>query len=276
MFGAAMYDAVNASASINNPPYTQMNVSVLNDYGYAMGFGVPVGPFVQLGAEGRYIKRSGTQNVYSGGTLASLSTSQITSDATAWGIGYELDIGANFIVPIPGFTYDLSVVWQNVGDTSYQGPSTNHIPSDPANLVVGMAGDLRLPLVTIRPAFDVRHLTEEDIQLWRKFNFGVEVSLPLIDIRGGFSEGYYTYGAGMSFGPIRVDAASYAAELGDYPGQIEDRRYMAQVAIELDLFNFGVDDTRADPKAKGSASGSSSGGSSNSFWGGSTKPKERR
>jgi hypothetical protein len=141
--------------------------------------------------------------------------------------------------------------------------------------VVGMAGDLRLPFVAIRPAFDVRHITDQDMQLFRKFNFGVEISLPLIDIRAGYSEGYLAYGAGMSFGPIRVDGASYGVELGDYPGQIEDRRYMAQVTIELDLGSFGVDDSKSDPKSKSGKGGSSS-GSSNSIWGGTTKLKERR
>lgn len=271
MLGAAVYSSVKTSLAVHNPPYTQLDVNALNDYGYALGFGVPVGPFVQLGMEGRYIKRTGTQNIYSGGSLANLSNDQIVSDLKAWGIGYEFDVGANFLIPIPMATFDFSIVWQNIGDTAFKQDATNHIPSEPANLVIGTAADIRLPLVTIRPALDVRHVTDEDIQLFRKINFGVEIGLPLLDIRGGFSEGYFTYGAGMSFGPIRVDAASYAAELGDYPGQIEDRRYMAQVTIELDVGSFGVDDSKNDPSAKGGKGSSSSSGT-----GGSRRLKERR
>jgi hypothetical protein len=276
MFGAALYNAVNASAVVHNPPYTQIDVDATNDYTYALGFGVPIGPYVQLGAEGRYIKRSGTSYTYSGSDFVTLSNNQIASDILAWGRGYELDVGANFIIPIPQATFDFSLVWQNVGTTTFIQDASNHVPSIPENVIAGMGADIRLPLVTIRPAFDYRYITDNDIQLFRKFNFGVEISLPLIDIRGGFSEGYYTYGAGVSFGPVRVDAASYAAELGDYPGQIEDRRYMAEVTIELDLGHFGVDDSREDPKAKGSGSGSSGSSGSRSIWGGSTRLKERR
>jgi hypothetical protein len=278
MFGAAVYNATSAQAQVHNPPFPEIDVKATNDYTYALGFGVPLGPFVQVGAEGRYIKRTGVSKTYTGADFANLSNNQIASDITAWGRGYELDLGANFLIPVPLATFDFSVVWQNVGNTTFIQDSTNSIPSEPNNLVAGVGADIRLLLVTIRPEFDIRHITDADIQLFRKFNFGVEVSLPLIDIRGGFSEGYYTYGAGMSFGPIRVDAASYAAELGDYPGQIEDRRYMATVSIELDLGNFGVDDSRIDPKSKGSGSGSSgaSGSGSQSIWGGSTRLKERR
>lgn len=281
MFGAAIYDAVNTQFSIHSPPMTDINVNALNDFGYAMGVGVPIGPFVQVGIEGRYIKRSGTVNDYYGADLASLNTSQIKSDLTNWGRGYEFDMGANFLVPTPIFMLDLSVVWQNVGMTTYtQGPG-NNIPADPANLTAGMAAEIRLPLMTIRPAIDYRHALEEDFQMWRRWNLGVEVSLPLISLRGGFSEGYYTYGAGVNLGPIRVDAASYGVELGDYPGQIEDRRYIAQLTIELDIFSFGVDDSRKDMGGSGSgkngsagANGSNGGDSSSVF--GSGRLKERR
>lgn len=270
MLGIVGYDAANAAMAVHNPPYTQLDVNVTNDYAYAVGFGVPIGRNVQLGAEGRYIKRTGTSHTYGGGSLASLDSSQIQSDVLAWGRAYELDLGANFLVPTPGFTFDFSVVWQNVGTTTFKQASTNYIPSIPSNVTAGIAGDLRLPFATIRPAVDMRYISDESVQLFRKFNFGVEISLPLLDIRGGYSEGYYTYGAGVSFGPVRVDAASYAVELGDYPGQMEDRRYMAQITIELDVGDFGVDDTRRD------SHGGDSGSSKNSFWGGSSRLKERR
>lgn len=278
MFGLIAYDAVNASLAVHNPPYTQVDVNVTNDYAYALGFGVPVGPFLQIGAEGRYIKRTGTDYTYSGGTLSSLNTDQIKSDAFAWGIGYQFDLGANVVVPTPGFNFDFSLVWQSVGRTTFKQASTNHIPSIPPNLIAGVAGELNLPFLSVRPAIDMRYINDDSIQLFRKFNFGIEIGLPLIDIRGGFSEGYYTYGAGASFGPVRVDAASYAVELGDYPGQKEDRRYMAQFTVELDVGWFGVDNASSSSANSGARGGGSSNGgsSSGSLWGGSKRLKERR
>ena len=183
------------------------------------------------------------------------------SDLTNWGRGYEFDMGANFLVPTPIFLLDVSAVWQNVGMTTYtQGPGSN-IPADPSNLIAGLAAEIHLPLVTIRPAIDYRYAFDNDIQLWQRFNFGVEVALPLVSVRGGFMEGYYTYGAGVYMGPVRVDAASYAAELGAYPGQMPDRRYIATATIELDIFSFGVDDSKKGMAGSGSGKNGANGSS---------------
>jgi len=65
---------------------------------------------------------------------------------------------------------------------------------------------------------------------------GIEFSWPVLDVRGGFHQGYYSLGAGFDLWLMRVDAATYGVELGAYPGQLEDRRYMMQVTFE-----FGID-----------------------------------
>jgi hypothetical protein len=90
-----------------------------------------------------------------------------------------------------------------------------------------------------------------------------------LDIRGGFREGYYTLGAGVNLGLFRVDAATYGVELGDYPGQIEDRRYVVQFSMELGIGNFSA--TGANSSGSGS-----SGSRSNSLWGGGGHLKQRR
>ena len=118
MFGAMAYDYVNASLQIANPAVTELDTNIINDVGYAVGFGVPLGPFIQFGVEGRYIKRSGTQYNYGAAELAGLNLNQLQSDVTSWGTGYELDSGMNFILPEPIFHPEISVVWQNIGMTS--------------------------------------------------------------------------------------------------------------------------------------------------------------
>jgi hypothetical protein len=282
LFGAAVYDVANLNLGVHNPAYTQLDVNMLDDYGYALGFGIPIGPFMQFGVEGRRVKRTGSQNIYTGASFANLTTTTLQSDITQWGLGYAMDVGMNFIIPSPLVSLDIAASWQNVGNTTYITSSTAHIPTDPANLTVGFAARIDLPLITIRPAVDYRHLTEENYQVMRKLNFGVEVELPLIDIRAGFSEGYYAWGLGVGFGLLNVDVASYGVELGDYPGQIQDRRYMAQVSIDLDIGSFHVsgDGTKksmdSGQEAAGSDGTSGSSSSNSSIWGGSHKLKERR
>ena len=74
------------------------------------------------------------------------------------------------------------------------------------------------------------------MQLGKKVNMGVEFSWPLIDVRAGFHQGYYTLGTSFDLWVMRIDAATYGVELGEFPGQLEDRRYMVQVTFE-----FGID-----------------------------------
>ena len=91
-------------------------------------------------------------------------------------------------------------------------------------------------LMDIRPAIDFRYLKKTEVPLGQRLNFGIEFSWPMLDVRGGFHQGYYTLGAGFDLWLMRVDAATYGGELGQYPGQLEDRRYMLQITFE-----FGVD-----------------------------------
>jgi hypothetical protein len=97
-------------------------------------------------------------------------------------------------------------------------------------------------LIDITPALDYRYANRTDIELGKKIHAGVEVALPLLTLRAGLNQGYYTAGVGLNLGLIHVDAATYGVELGAYPGQQEDRRYVAQFTFQLgfDPGRFGL------------------------------------
>lgn len=270
MFAAAIYNNINGSIAVDNPAYPEINTNVINDYGYTAGFGIPVGPFLQVGFVGRRVKRQGGNRTFRGATVADLDPDAIISELEQWGIGYALDSGANLMIPMPLGNLTMSFVWKNMGRTVYRSDNGSDIPSDDNNIILGMGARLHLPGVTITPEIDYTHLNLTNVQLMRKFNMGVEVGLPLLDLRAGFSEGYYSLGAGVSLGPLRVDAATYGVELGEYPGQKEDRRYMLELSLNLDVGEFSVIDDGTDS----SSSSTSSGGS---FWGGDGgRLKQRR
>ncbi|MCB0384048.1 MAG: hypothetical protein KDD43_01545, partial [Bdellovibrionales bacterium] len=106
-------------------------------------------------------------------------------------------------------------------------------PGDDDDMAIGAALAIDAGLVSVTPALEVKHLNRNDEQLGKKIHLGVELGLPLVDIRAGFYQGYYTLGAGLSLGLLRVDAATYGVEMGEYPGQLEDRRYVVQLTLEL-------------------------------------------
>lgn len=274
MFGFAIYDHADALIRVENPVYPEINTNVINDYGYVAGFGVPLGPFVHVGSNLRYVKRSGARMPYGASLVADLDSDKIYSKLTNWGKGYGADLGVNFVLPAPFFTATVSGVWRNVGGMSFKSDDPNtHIPSEKNDIGVGVALNFNTPLLSIAPAVDVRYLNREDLQLTRKLNFGIEVGIPLLDIRGGFHEGYYTAGLGVNMGLFKVDVATYGVELGDYPGQIEDRRYVLEVTMELGLGGFSAMGGSSD--SKGSSSGGANSGRSKSIWG-AGRLKQRR
>ena len=126
--------------------------------------------------------------------------------------------------------------------------------------MVGAALEIDTLLITVTPSFDYVYADRSDIQVGQKIHAGVEVALPLLRIRAGLNQGYYTAGVGLELGLLSVDVATYGVELGEYPGQHEDRRYVAQVKIELGFdpgsFGFGGGSSKS---GSGSSSGSGSG-----------------
>lgn len=278
MFGFMIYDHADALVKIDNPVFPEIYTSVINDYGFAAGFGAPLGPFLQAGIALKYIKRTGARLPFGASFLADLDADAIYSNVTGWGKGYGVDSGINVVLPAPFFTATLSAVWRNMGEISFRSDNPDSlVPNEPNDLTLGLGMVFNLPLLTVAPALDFRYLNDPDLQLTRKINFGIEIGLPLIDIRGGFHEGYYTAGVGVNLGLFQVDAATYGVELGDYPGQIEDRRYAVEFTMELGIGNFTA--TGGKPTGGRTTSGdssSSSGGKSKSIWGGGGRRLKQR
>lgn len=275
MVGLAIYNHTDALVRVDNPVYPEVYTSVINDYGYVLGLGVPLGLF-HTGVNLKYIKRSGARVPYGASVIADLDPDVLYNNLTGWGKGYGLDYGVNFVIPAPFFEAVVSGVWKNVGGMSFRSDNPNtEIPSEDNEINFGLALNFDTPLLSVSPAVDVRAINREDIQLPQKLNFGVEIGIPLLDIRGGFHEGYYTAGLGVNLGLFQVDAATYGVELGAYPGQIEDRRYVLEIAMELGIGSFSATGSSSRGGGKNGAGGGGSSGRNKSFWGG-RKLKQRR
>ena len=238
-FGFAIYNHIDVSLDVNNPAYTNMDISVTNDVGQALGVGLPIGPMFHVGAVVRRITRIGARAPFGPSFIASLDPNSISDDIKTKGIGFAADIGIN-IKPSSSVSPTFSFVWYNIGGTSFiADKGSKELPSDEEDMALGMALDIDAGLVSITPALEIKHLNHTDEQLGKKIHLGVELGLPLMDIRAGFYQGYYTLGAGLSLGFLRIDAATYGVEIGEYQGQLEDRRYIAQLTLEIG-FDMGL------------------------------------
>ena len=243
-FGVAGYGNSNTGLALDNPAYPNLNLNYFVDYGVALGGSLDLVPdAVQIGMVARRFNRTGTTETLTAGQLATMNSSQLSQELQRRGTAYALDIGMLFTSPAPSHP-TFSVVWKDVGNTSFSHDSGIGAPQPiPSNMLAGFSFELNAALISLRPSVDYDYINRRDIASLNKVHIGLELGLPLIDIRAGLNQGYYTAGVGVDFGLLHLDAATYGVELGNYPGQHQDRRYVAQVTFEFGFdpgrFGFG-------------------------------------
>lgn len=238
-FGATAFVNSETSLLLSNPAFPEMSVSSVFDYGIGVGAAAPLIPGIwSIGVNLRRVNRTGTQTPISAGTLADLNTDQILNRLRNRGNGYGMDLGMIATLPLP-VRPTFALTWRNVGYTTFtfeEGEAAP--PAQPPELTVGGSLSLDLPLISITPAIDLRYLDRTDIALGKKIHMGAEIDLPILAVRAGLYQGYYTAGASFSLGLLQFEAATYGVELGEYPGQLEDRRYVLQMTIGLGFDGF--------------------------------------
>lgn len=234
-FGVAAYDHGEVAANLTNPAFPNLNFRYINDYGFSGGIAIDVLPTVHIGVVGSRITRSGGSFPIGVSTLATLSDEDLKSQINNSGTGYAGTLGLIMGIPTPA-NPRVSFVYKNAGVTSFtRDAGTRAPPPIDSELIAGFAFNVPLPLIDITTSVDYKYINQTDEQIGKKIHFGMEIALPIFAVRGGFNQGYYTAGAGIDLPFVKVDAATYGVELGEYPGQKEDRRYILSATIE---FNF--------------------------------------
>jgi hypothetical protein len=133
-------------------------------------------------------------------------------------------------------------MWQDVGSVKFTKTAGENAPEiQKDNLMLGAGLLMDLPGFDLRSGVEYRHVTLQGEQLGKKIHAGLELSLPLIDLRIGANQGYSTFGAGVDLWFFRFDGAITTEELGAYPGQTPQTRYMASLALSLSFdANFNI------------------------------------
>ncbi|MEQ1875015.1 MAG: hypothetical protein ABL958_00120 [Bdellovibrionia bacterium] len=257
-FAFAVYDTNEVAAYLSNPAFPNMNLRYIADYGAAVGVGIDVAEVFQIGIAGKRISRSGGEFPVGLSTLGTLTNQDLVNQLSAMGTGYSIDVGTTLTLPAGNVTPIFSLVLKQVGSTQFTRDSGVQAPPRiPDELIFGFATMIDMPGINILPAVDYKYATRTDEPLGKKIHVGIEFDLPVLRLRGGLNQGYWTLGVGIDMQFLKFDAASYGVELGEYPGQHEDRRFLLQATMEL-----GLDPTFGLGGGKGGKGGSSSGGGS--------------
>ncbi|MBX9767085.1 MAG: hypothetical protein K2X47_07435 [Bdellovibrionales bacterium] len=232
-FGFGVYEAADVAFNLSNPALPTFYTNVINDIGLLGGIGFSLVPGLNVGMSINRMYRIGSNVPLGIDTIVSASGSTLTSQIDNRGVGYAVDLGMQFVFPSPAKP-TFSFVWKNAGQTRFIKESGSQSPPMIRDeMIVGLGLSLELPLMTIKPAIDFKYLNWYEEQMGKKIHVGIEVDLPVFAVRGGFNQGYYTMGLGVDLQFARLDVATYGVERGVYPGQSEDRRYVAQLTIEL-------------------------------------------
>ncbi|MCH8271763.1 MAG: conjugal transfer protein TraF [Candidatus Marinimicrobia bacterium] len=84
------------------------------------------------------------------------------------------------------------------------------------NLKLGVKYDLFRRLSAEVNIVDV--LNSDETAFFNRMHIGIEANLLILKLRGGFNQGYPTYGVGLNLGIIKADIAVWTEEQGDFPG----------------------------------------------------------
>jgi hypothetical protein len=233
-FGVGAYDSMNGLIELRNPTLPEFNIGAINDMGFIIGTAFPIGPSSYMGINAKKIIRSGNIGAYGiSKFLDGNTSSQIEPDLNRKGSGYGGDIGFVVTLPVP-LNPTFSGVWKDIGYTAFnKEPGYLAPPRIKDERILGMAAGFDVGIIDMTAAVDYKHINENTENIGKKIHMGLEIGLPLIDIRGGFSQGYYTMGATIDLWLMRFELAYYGVELGEYPGQDEDRRIQAQLIIDI-------------------------------------------
>lgn len=234
-FGIAFYDDFYADFFLNNPTLPELKIKYFNDVGIVLGGGFAAGP-LGFGVNVKQINRLGGDKTIGADLLADLANVELADYFQDGGIGYGVDLGMMYRMPIM-FSPTLSLAWQNVGDTTFQktrGSATPPPIND--NLTFGATMSGSTLLAGFSAGLEYRHITNYSEQVGKKLHMGAELNLLNFDLRAGFNQGYTTYGVGVDLFIMQLEVATYTVERGAYPGQTPEQRF--QVGLSS---SFGFD-----------------------------------
>lgn len=235
--GMALTALANSDINVNihNPVWPEAHVSAVVDYGLMLGAGVdvPMVPGLKVGATLKALNRESLNEVYTAIDIADedVDFADRIDDDMESGTGVGLDIGVLYtktdLVPLSDISFAFTA--QNLPDIDY-----GDALDCQSQFNLGVALKQNFGILTLTEAADYMDITDNlvgDESMEKKLHLGVEAKIPVLAVRVGMNQGYYTAGATIDFKVIKLDVATYGEEVGVMGGQKEDRRFVGQLSM---------------------------------------------
>lgn len=273
-FGFAIYDSIQSYSNLaavkqvsdmlgstttlpTSLPTSLPNVDVyaFNDIAAVLGFGLPIGDQLSIGASIRAIERTGIDAsvdplsllLSSGATTSGQFLDSIYSHVKGMmgsGYGFGINIGALYQIPITGTKrgsgtkVQLAATIDDAGDTKFIALSGQNAPP-PIRHSYNLGSALIYDLPKngkLNLTLDFRHLFDGE-SFARMFHLGIEYRHKFFGIRTGLYQGYPCFGASLEILPhTRIHFSTYAAEMGSNFFESSQRFYLLQAIIGFNPF----------------------------------------
>jgi len=187
---------------------------------------------LKLGVGAKMLFRRGGYKTLPTAALLNPSPDTLLSRIGNFGQGYGGDFGSLISTQL-GQSLKLqgAFVATDIGDTSFgDGPMPVRMNlATGVGLIYSLRNAGRLSLL-----YELRHINEAaDIR--KKQHLGLELSLPIVKLYGGYNQAFLTYGAAFDIYLFRLTAASYAEETGTLVFQDPQRRWALRVDVKLGI-----------------------------------------
>ena len=207
---------------------------------------ITTGQRVSVGVGVKQIKREGMNeqfDLFGTTILNKVSSGTLTLDSIKKDFGYSkgkawgVDLGVEYAVSRGNSLFTAGFSMLDIGDTRFKRTEgVVDVPNQAMTVNTGIAYKQDFGIFDYTLSSDLRPLNDGS-QFSRKFHFGSELSLPLITLNAGWSEGYVSYGGSIKLWPIKLTAGFYGIEVGRKFRQQEAKRFIVYVS----LFDFSLD-----------------------------------
>lgn len=244
-------------AVLKNKTHPMLDVDLRQDKGVMVGFAIPLsrtrlsknsfsGSQTSLGIGAKYVERRGISDAYAlTGTTVMDTLGQdnvrdiLRSLGTVRGIAWGFDAGVEHIVRSGASQFVLGLAALDIGDTNFKVPKTvdkRKVADIRSQFNLGMSFGQDYKVFHYILSTDIRALNEEQ-DFMQRVRVGAEVGFGMLSLMAGMNSGYYSYGASVNLGFIKVTAGFYDLEIGTSYKQTKSR----QGLLYLSLFDFSFD-----------------------------------
>jgi hypothetical protein len=219
-------------------PSVQLGMQTTSGFQFSTGFSVL--PYsrrsqddLRVGLGYKIMFRRGGYNTLDMNQIFNISQAEVRTIMGNFGEGMAGDFGLQWIRTVNKNTKLMAgLVYQDIGGLHFNGGGQ----TQPENLAVGLGSKFSLGRgMAVTLGWDVKNLTQ-DVEWAKRNHIGFDLALADLDFFGGLNEGLYlTGGAAVDLWLLKLTALTYAEELGEYSGQMTERRYMLRITIKFDM-----------------------------------------